>query len=48
MSAPRWQQTARSMTNDQVIVAGGLSGDSPLATVDLYDPATNGWAAASH
>ena len=44
MNGVRAYHTATLLPNGKVLVAGGFDGGSELATVELYDPATNTWA----
>lgn len=41
----RWH-TATLLANGKVLFAGGLNGNNPLASAELYDPATNTWTSA--
>ena len=45
MAGPRGNQGAVLLSDAEVIVAGGQSGDGqpPMDTVELYDPATGAW-----
>jgi len=45
MNAGRWQHTAHLLSDGRVIVVGGETGSTPLATTELYDPASNSWSA---
>ncbi len=40
LSTSRAQQTATLLTNGKVLIAGGSSGSTELATAEIYDPAT--------
>lgn len=53
MSEPRAEQTATSLPDGDVLVAGGYNGFTPaggshvsLSSAELFDPATNEWIAA--
>jgi hypothetical protein len=46
MSVGRLQHTATLLSTGKVLVAGGYDGfDMPLASVELFDPATHTWSA---
>jgi hypothetical protein len=45
LATARAGQTATLLANGKVLVAGGYN-TSPLASAELYDPATNTWASA--
>src|SRR6266571_5213849 len=49
MATARADHTATLLENGEVLVAGGTGGGSinPLATAELYDPATNTWLRAA-
>jgi N-acetylneuraminic acid mutarotase len=46
LGAPRWTHTATLLSNGKVLIAGGAGTDgiTPLATAELYDPASGTWA----
>ncbi len=41
MQIPREHQSASLLTDGRVLIAGGLSGDSPVASAEIFDPTTN-------
>ena len=44
LSAARKNHTATPLSDGTVLVAGGVgTGQSPLASVEIYDPVTDGW-----
>lgn len=48
MNTARWEATATQLPNGKVLIAGGgvgLGGFRPLNSTELYDPATNTFAA---
>ena len=45
MAGPRGVHTATLLTNGKVLVAGGQTGSTGLASAELYDPAANTWTA---
>src|SRR5262249_4102017 len=47
MASSRMGHTATLLGNGKVLVAGGTNGTSPVASAELYDPATNTWSAAA-
>ena len=48
MSTPRNRHTATLLQNGKVLVVGGYSGSTHLASAELFDPATNSWSGAGH
>jgi hypothetical protein len=47
MNAARWRATATLLPSGKVLIVGGISLSSYLSSAELYDPATNSFAAAS-
>jgi hypothetical protein len=43
MSGPRGAQTATRLANGKVLLVGGSAGSGPVASGDLYNPATGTW-----
>ena len=48
MSDPRFAQTSVLLPDGRVLVAGGASSSSAVATAELYDPATGQWTATNN
>src|SRR6266516_4049693 len=46
LSTPRGYTVATALADGKVLVSGGYSGSTSLATTELYDPATNAWSSA--
>jgi hypothetical protein len=46
MSSARSSPAATLLPSGEVLVAGGYGTSGPLASTELYDPATNSWSAA--
>lgn len=47
MTTDRWDHTATLLSNGQVLVVGGRSGnDAPVTTAERYDLTTKSWASA--
>lgn len=44
MSYPRLSNTGVTLLNGKVLVAGGVSGNAPVASAELYDPTSATWA----
>jgi hypothetical protein len=44
MASPRRHHTATLLPNGKVLVAGGAGPQGPLATAELYDPASGTWS----
>ncbi len=45
MGTPRSAQTATLLSDGKVLVVGGFNKNAPLATAELYDPASGTWTA---
>ncbi len=43
MHSPRAEESAIALPDGRVLVAGGHNGIQPLASCEIYDPATNTW-----
>jgi hypothetical protein len=44
LNTPRSAHTATLLVSGQVLAVGGKSGTTPLATAELYNPATGRWS----
>src|SRR4051794_17998554 len=45
LATPRNGHTATMLGSGKVLVVGGLTNGNPLASAELYDPATGTWSA---